>query len=86
MSEIVNENGLLERLKQQGLDVYMDGEFDCMRDRLAHVIRAYRYAPIIVGKRNGKPESYEQLFERIYGVALKDCASSARAAAKAIAR
>jgi hypothetical protein len=73
LSGLEDETWLLNRLTYQGLDVYVDKPFDTLRDRLAHAIREYRYGPIIAGRHNGKPETYEACFERIYGVKLKDC-------------
>jgi hypothetical protein len=72
MSDIDPETFLLERLKQHGVDVYAGGPFECLRDRLGTAIIENRFGMVIVGRSNGKPESYEALFERIYGVKLKD--------------
>jgi len=70
------ETWLLNRLVQHGIDVYVDGPFECLRDRLAHALVAYRYGPVVVGRHEGKPETYEQLFERMYGLTLKAAAKA----------
>lgn len=57
---------ILERLKQHGIDVYIEGEFPTLQARLGHVIVANKFGSVVVGRHNGKPETYEQLFERIY--------------------
>jgi hypothetical protein len=64
------EDWLLERLKQHGIDVYVDGEFPTLAARLGHVIVTNRYGPVVAGRHNGKPETYAQLYERIYGEPL----------------
>jgi hypothetical protein len=64
------ENWLLERLKQHGIDVYVAGEFATLQARLGHVIVTNRYGPVVAGRHNGKPETYAQLFERMYGTPL----------------
>lgn len=70
------ESFLLERLKDHGIDVYADGPvFAHFRDRLRKVITDNRIGPVIVGRREGRPESYQQAFERLYGEPLKAKAS-----------
>lgn len=71
LAPVDSETWLLNRLKQHGIDVY-DGEFDCLRDRVAWAIVSYGYGPIVAGRHNGKPETYEQLIERMYAAKLKD--------------
>lgn len=65
------EQFLLERLKDHGVDVYAPaGPFECLRDRLAQVIVDNRFGSVVAGRHNGKPERYEDLFQRIYGTKL----------------
>lgn len=60
---------LFDRLKLQGVDVYVDGNFESLRDRLAFVISANGVADEIAGGRRAKrPETYAAVFTRIYGV------------------
>lgn len=76
------ESWLLERLKQHGVDVYQGGPFATLRDRLAWVLVTERMGPVVVGRREGKPETYEELFERVFGVTLK---AHAKESAKRVA-
>lgn len=65
------EEFLLQRLKDHGIDVYASaGSTGCMRDWLAQAIVDNQYGSIVAGRHGGKPERYEQLFERIYGTKL----------------
>ena len=76
------ETWLLNRLQQHGVDVYAGGPFTCLRDRLAHAIVTYQHGPVIAGRGpNGRPESYEALFARMYSVTLKDALKAAKAVA-----
>lgn len=71
MNVIDPESWLLQRLQQHGVDVYAPpGPFDCLRDRLAQAIVDNQFGTVVVGRHDGKPERYEQLFERIYGTKL----------------
>lgn len=72
MSERPTADYLLERLKHYGVDVYQGGPFNTLRDRLADVLIRERMASVIVGRYNGKPQSYGELFEQVFGVKLKD--------------
>lgn len=65
------EQFLLQRLKDHGIDVNAPaGPFNTLRDRLAQVIVDNHFGSVVVGRHNGKPERYEQIFERIYGTKL----------------
>lgn len=67
------ETWLLERLKAHGIDPYAPaGPFDGLADRLAYVIAANRYGPVVAGRHQGKPETYEQFVLRAFGIKLKD--------------
>lgn len=61
---------MLERLKQHGVDVYVAGEFPTLGDRLGHVISLNNFRTIVAGRHNNRPETYGQLFERMYGKKL----------------
>lgn len=78
LTPLEGENWLLERLKDHGIDVYVDIPFETLRDRLAHAITSYGYGPVVAGRHNGKPETYEQLFERLYSAKLKNVAKALR--------
>lgn len=65
------EAWLGERLKQLGCDLYADGAvFTHFRDRVRQVILVNRLECVIVGRHDGKPESYAQTFQRLYGEPL----------------
>lgn len=68
------ENWLLGKLKYYGVDVYVDGEFASLRDRLAHVIVNEDIQGAPAGRRNRCPESFGTVFERIYGVEIESIA------------
>lgn len=72
MSERPTADDLLERLKHHGVDVYQGGPFESLRDRLAYVLIRERMSAVIVGRHNGKPETYGERFERVFGVKLRD--------------
>lgn len=78
------ETWLLNRLKNHGVDVYAHGPvFDSLRERVATAIVENRFGLVVVGRHNGKPETYEALFERLFGLKLKDVAKAASALRKA---
>lgn len=66
------ETFLAQRLQEHGVDIYPGDEYPSYRDRLGCAILRSRYGDVIAGRHEGKPETYSALFERIYGVALKD--------------
>lgn len=73
------EAWLTERLKDHGINLYADGPiFPHFRDRLRKVITDNRIGPVIVGRREGRPESYSACFERLYGEALVPKSSRAK--------
>lgn len=64
------EDWLLERLKHHGVDLYT-GSFPTFRDRIGHAIVTYQLASVVAGRgADRKPETYAQVFERIYGIPL----------------
>jgi hypothetical protein len=70
------EAWLTERLKDHGVDLYADGPvFTHFRDRLRKVITDNRIESVIIGRREGKPETYAACFERLYEQPLKVKAS-----------
>lgn len=77
LAPLAAESWLLERLKDHGVDVYAGGPFETLRDRLAHVLVTERMGSVVVGRHGGKPETYEQLFERVFGITLKTHAKEA---------
>lgn len=80
--EVDPEGWLINRLKWHGVDIYA-GQYTCWRDRLGHSILNNRFGMVIAGRHNGKPETYEAVFERIYGITLKDLAKQSAKAARA---
>jgi hypothetical protein len=65
------EDWLAERIKQHGCDLYLNGEFPTMRDRIRAAILANGIQVVITGRHDGKPENYAQTFERLYGEPLE---------------
>lgn len=73
LSTIRAEDWLLNRLTEQGIDVYAGaGPYKNLRDRLAQAIVVNRYGPVVAGRHNGKPETYEQFVLRVFDIKLKD--------------
>jgi hypothetical protein len=73
LADLDAETWLLNRLKQQAIDVYAHGDrYTRLRDRLAQVIVDNRYGLVVVGRHDGKPETYEQFVLRVFDIKLKD--------------
>jgi hypothetical protein len=71
LTELEAETWLAERLKAHGCDIYAGGPYASYADRLGAAIVRNGLACVIVGRgKDGKPESYAQLFQRIAGKAL----------------
>lgn len=70
MVSLQAEHWLFDRLRAEHVDVYVDGPFGCLRDRIAHVIIANRLRYAIAGHHQGKRETYARAFERLYGISL----------------
>lgn len=69
--QVTDEHSLLERLKQLGADVYCDGSFPTLADRLRHVIEHEGWARIVSGRDpQGKTENIGQAFERVTGQSI----------------
>jgi hypothetical protein len=66
------EAWLAARLQEHGVDIYAGGEFPTLRDRLAHAIVSSGSQATVVGRHEGKPETYEQFVLRVFGISLKD--------------
>lgn len=65
---------LLSRLIRFGADVYMDGQFASLGERLGKVIVANAIESVIAGKHEGRAVTYRQAWERIYGLDLPEIA------------
>lgn len=62
---------LAKRLGEHGAGIFTGlTDPDIRRERFRTVILERGIAMVIVGKHDGRPESYAQLFERIYGEPL----------------
>lgn len=61
------ESWLANRLKDHGCDIYNGGPYEHYADRLAACIVRNGMACVIIGRKDGKPESYAACFERIFG-------------------
>ena len=66
------EQWLSERLQRHGVDVYAGGPFETLRERFAHASVSFQCADDLAGRRDGRIESFGQVFERIYGVKPND--------------
>ena len=64
------EAWLSNRLQSHGVDIYAGGPFASLRERIAYVIVTNRYGAVVCGRHDGKPETYAEVFERIYGASL----------------
>lgn len=69
------ETWLADRLQQHGCDIYAGGPYEHHSDRLAAAITTNGMASVIVGRKDGKPETYAACFERICGRPLVPNAS-----------
>lgn len=68
---VIDESSLLERLKQLGADVYCEGNFPTLAERLRHVILREQMAKTVSGRDpHGKVETLEQAFLRVTGETL----------------
>lgn len=52
-------------------------------ERIRQVISANGFGPVILGRHDGKPETYAQFFERVFGEPLDPTKARARAHADA---
>jgi hypothetical protein len=66
------EQWLSERLQRHGVDIYADGPFTTLCERFAHAIVSFQCADDLAGRRDGRIESFGQVFERIYGLKPND--------------
>ena len=76
------ESWLLECLKDFGADVYQ-GSFPTLRERIGHAIVKHGIATVIAGRGpDRKPETFGQIFRRLYGVELPDVPRESKQAAQ----
>lgn len=69
--EVVDEHTLGKRLIQQGVDLYIEGEFASFAERLREVIVRAQAASVICGRDSGgKVENYAAAFARVTGETL----------------
>ena len=61
---------LFERLHGMCFDVYVEGNFRCLSDRLGFVIAHNRLEYGIAGHHKGRRETFARRYERIYGMPL----------------
>lgn len=61
---------LFERLHGMCFDVYVEGNFRCLGDRLGFVIAHNRLEYGIAGHYKGRRETFARRYERIYGIPL----------------
>lgn len=61
----------VRRLKDHGVAVYLCSTSpETNRDRIRAGIAKGSLAGVIIGAKGGKPETYEELFQRVYGEPL----------------
>jgi hypothetical protein len=65
------ETWLANRLLQHGIDIYAGGPYASYADRLGAAIIRNGIQCVIVGRKDGSPESYAKCFERIAGKPLE---------------
>lgn len=71
LTPLEQEAWLAKRLAQHGARVFTgDTNPQIRRDRVRGVIVAGGLAAVIVGQHEDKPETYAQVFERVYGEKL----------------
>jgi hypothetical protein len=81
LAQVNAESWLGQRLLEHGCDVYRYGpETDSYRERLRQTILDNGMGAVIVGRHDGKPETYAQTFERLYGEPLKAKSTKAKPA------
>jgi hypothetical protein len=66
-ADLQQETWLANRLRQ--LRANLEGDFPTMKARLRQAIEAQGYEAIIAGRNpdNGRPETFAEAFERIFG-------------------
>jgi hypothetical protein len=67
------EAWLVKRLGEHGAKVF-DGDTtpEIRRQRIREVIIEQQLPSVVIGRSAGRPETYRQVFERIYGIKLDD--------------
>jgi hypothetical protein len=61
---------LFDRLREMCFDVYVDGNFRTLGDRLGFVIATNRLDYGIAGYHEGRRETFARRYQRIYGTPL----------------
>lgn len=72
MRMLNGEGWLGDRLREHGVDIFAGASDHAIRrERIRAAIVEKGLAPVIVGRaRDGKPLTYSQAFERLYGTPL----------------
>lgn len=71
MTELRHELWLGARLERHGVSVFAgDTTVEQRRDRVRAAILEHGLETVIAGSRDRKPETYAQVFERLYGEPL----------------
>lgn len=71
LANIESEETLSLRLKDHGCDIYAGGPYVTYADRLGTCIVRNGMQAVVVGRApNGKPETYADCYQRLYGKAL----------------
>lgn len=70
LTPIESETWLANRLLDHGCDLYA-GSHVTYGERIRQTILTNGMGCVVVGRRDGKPENYAQVFERMYGLPLE---------------
>lgn len=81
LGHIEAEDWIGRRLLEHGCDLYLAGDFPTYRDRLRAAIVANGIGLVIIGRHDGRPETYSACFQRLYGEPLVPKAKRAGKAA-----
>lgn len=71
-AQVDAEAWLAELLKAHGCDIYVGGPYETYADRLGACIVRNGMQMVVVGRREGRPETYRDCWERLYGRKLSD--------------
>lgn len=71
LTAIESETWLANRLLDHGCDLYAGSSHVTYGERIRQTILTNGMGCVVVGRRDGKPENYAQVFERMYGLPLE---------------
>jgi hypothetical protein len=72
LQRLAHEQWLAQRLGEHGAGVFTGlTDRDTRRERFRAAILEHGLEAVVVGRHEGKPQTYAQAFERLFGEALK---------------